>query len=303
MNKLIPYLVMIGALACLTSSPVIVRYAQAEAVPSVMIAGSRMVFASILVTPFVWHGYRAEVTAISRQNAILLVGAGIWMALNGMLVISSLEHIPILANQMLASTAPIWAALVETTWLKARFHGLLWAGVALVIVGSLIISGPMGVDQALSPLGIGLALASAVCAALYAVLGRRVRPSISLVPYMWIVYGVGGIFSVGYMLMSGINLWGYSPAGLGWIAASTLIVQLLGFSGMAFALAHLPATLIVLLTRSVAVTSAILAFFLFLEVPSRWQIVGSIILFLGIVSAVVGQEVGNRSTKRKLQLQ
>lgn len=292
----LPYLAVLGALLCLTLSPIIVRYAQFEGIPSILIAGSRMLLAAILITPVVLSRYWEQLKHLTRRDVFFLTLTGIWMCLNGILVIISLEHIPVLINQILASTAPIWAALIEVMWLKTRFHPLILVGITLVIGGSLVISLPQfsGDQVNTSLLGIVLALLSAICGAIYTAFGRYSRTKVSTVPYLWIVYGTGGLFALPIMMITQVQITGYSLAGYGWIGVSTIFVQLLGFSGMAFALGYFPATLIVLMTRSVALSSAILAFFLFTEVPSPLQIVGSLILFFGIASAILGQEINRQ---------
>lgn len=292
----LPYLVVLGALLCLSLSPIIVRYAQAEDVPSILIAGSRMILASLIVMPVAISRYGEQLRQLTRRDIVFLTLTGVWMSLNGMLVIISLEHIPVLINQILASTAPIWAALIEIIWLKARFHPLIWVSIALVIGGSLVISLPQFTGDQLntSLFGIVLALLSAICGAIYTAFGRYSRAKVSTVPYLWIVYGTGGLFALPIMLIMQVPITGHSLAGYGWIAVSTILVQLLGFSGMAYALGYFPATLIVLVTRSVALTSAILAFLLFAEIPGPVQIVGSLILFVGIASAVLGQEISRQ---------
>lgn len=294
-QKLVNYLVVIVSLLFLSLSPIIVRYAQAEHVPSILIAGSRMTLAALLITPIVLRYYLPELRAITRHDIFLLALTGIWMSTNGILVIISLEHIPVLTNQMLASTAPIWAALIEVTWLKARLHPLIWLGIGLVVAGSLLITilQPGGDKTDVSLLGVALALLSAICGAIYTAIGRRVRPKVSIMPYLWVVYGVGGIFALSIVILLHVQVWGYSTSGYAWIGVSTVLVQLLGFSGMAYALAFFPATVIVLSTRAVAIPASILAFLLFAEVPSWVQIIGSIILFAGIISAIAGQEMAD----------
>jgi drug/metabolite transporter (DMT)-like permease len=286
---------MIGSVILLSFSAIIVRYAQGEGVPSILIAGSRMLLASILITPLVLTRYLPELRALERRHVLLLMLTGIWMSVNGMLVILSLEHIPVLTNQMLASTAPIWAAFIEVTWLKARLHPLIWFGTGLVIAGGFIISLPQSNTTGhVSLFGVALALISAVCGAIYNALGRRVRPHVTIIPYLWVVYGCGGLFAFAIVLVLNIQLTGYSAAGYGWIALSTLMVQLVGFSGMAYALGYFPATVVVLTTRGATVWTAFLAFLFFAEAPTIVQVTGSAVLFGGIVVAVVGQEVTER---------
>lgn len=288
-----PYVTLLGSLACLSLSPIIVRYAQDEGIPSILIAGSRMLLAALIITPFMLVHYRDQIRRLQSSDLFFLTLTGIWMSINSMLVIISLEHIPVLINQILASTAPIWAALIESVWLKTRFHRLIWLGIVLVMVGSFIISLPqLTVDNSQTSLmGIGLALISAVCGAIYTAFGRHSRTRVAIMSYLWIVYGTGGAFAFLVVLLMQVPVIGYSLEGYGWIVASTLLVQLLGFSGIGFTLGYLPATLVVITTRSVALTSALLAFFLFSEMPTSWQIIGSLVLFCGIVCAVIGLEI------------
>ena len=86
----------------------------------------------------------------------------------------------------------------------------------------------------------------------------------------------------------------YAFAILLWLLMLTLVPQLIGHSMFNFTLGYLPATLISISTQTVVVTSSILAFFIFDEVPLPLQILGSAVIVTGVLLAIWGQAKAKR---------
>ena len=194
------YGLMVGALTILSFSPIVVRLAQGEGIPTPLIAGGRMLLAAMIVTPLIMLRYQAQLQRLTRSDIGMVILTGIWMSLNGLLVILSLERTSVFTNQVFASTAPVWVAIFEVMILKARLTTSIWIGLLLVLLGGglVALSGLGGATSSTRSVeGDALALVSALCGAVYLTLGRRVRRKVSILPYIWIVYGSGGLFCNG----------------------------------------------------------------------------------------------------------
>ena len=68
-----------------------------------------------------------------------------------------------------------------------------------------------------------------------------------------------------------------------------VLSQLIGHSGMNYALRYLPATIIGVSAQLIVISSAILAFFIFAEIPTIFQVIGSGIIIIGVIFAIRGQ--------------
>ncbi|NDJ63154.1 MAG: DMT family transporter, partial [Chloroflexi bacterium] len=138
-------------------------------------------------------------------------------------------------------------------------------------------------------LGGGLALAGAMAVAVYLVIGRTVRAKLSLLPYIWLVYGVAAVFLTVLLPVTGTPLTGYSPDGYLWILVLALVPQLIGHSSFNYALRYVSATYVGVATQLEPISSAIAAFILLGEVPLELQIYGSGLVLVGVTLATLGQ--------------
>jgi drug/metabolite transporter (DMT)-like permease len=163
-------------------------------------------------------------------------------------------------------------------------------GLAVAIVGGLLIAltGTGSAARSDDPLlGGALSLIGAITVAVYLIIGRKLRPRLPLVPYIWSVYGIAALLLGAIALVSGMTFTGYSANAYLWLLALGVIPQLIGHSSFNYALAYLPATYISLATQVEPIGSAIFAFILFAEMPQPLQIVGSVVILIGVSIATL----------------
>jgi drug/metabolite transporter (DMT)-like permease len=142
---------------------------------------------------------------------------------------------------MLVSTVPLWVALLSPLTIKEPITRPVVVGMLLALLGGAIVgvsdscawqSGqfvcPSWADfvRGQAFLGDLLALVGAVTAAGYLLIGRRLRSSISLLSYVFLVYGMAGIVLVTLALGSGATFSGYAPQIYLWLALLALIRSL-----------------------------------------------------------------------------
>ena len=130
-----------------------------------------------------------------------------------------------------------------------------------------------------------LALAGAWAVTGYLILGRRLRAKISLIPYIFLVYGISALGLVVVMFLAGQSPLGYPLQAYVWIFLLALIPQIIGHSTFNWALGYLPAAFVAVTTLGEPVGSAILAFFFLQETPSMVMIAGGVLILFGIYLA------------------
>jgi drug/metabolite transporter (DMT)-like permease len=292
--KLSPLWSLVIAIIAFSFAGVLLRLAQGAGVPSLVIASSRLLLSALIVTPLVLTRYRQEVANLSRREILLAIGAGALAGAHFVSLIISLEHTTVLLNQVIINTGPIWVALMEYFFLKTRFKGSLYISLGIALLGGLLIaaSGFSAESEAHGDnimLGNLLALVASIMGAIYLILGRSVRQKVSLLPYIWIVYGSGGIAALIAVIFSGTPLLGYGLEGYFWILMVTIVPQLIGHSMFNFALGYMPATLVALSGQVISFTAGMLAFFLFNESPTPLELIGSLIIVGGVVLAIRAQ--------------
>lgn len=295
-----PALVLTIALGAGSFAAIFIRAAQNAGMPSHLIATGRMLIAAVILTPVVMRKYRADLARLERRDILMAMFAGFWLATHFLIMITALETVTIMIFTVILNTGPLWVALLERTFLKATLNRGVWIGLLITISGGAFIAVTTGNSgealQGNSVCGIILTMIAAVASAAYITIGRGVRSKISLLPYIWIVFSMGGIVGLLFVLMTGTPVFGHSPESYFWLLMLTLIPQLVGHSGFNYALGYFSATFISLSGQILTVTAAVAAFIFFGEVPTIMQITGSIIIALGVVIAIMAR---NRSARKR----
>ena len=130
-----------------------------------------------------------------------------------------------------------------------------------------------------------LALAGAWTVSGYLMIGRKLRTKISLIPYVFLVYGMSAVALIFIMLVAGHSGLGYPARTYGWIFLLAAFPQLIGHSTYNWVLRYIPATLVAITTLVEPIGSAILAYFVLRETPSNGVLFGGLLILLGIYLA------------------
>jgi drug/metabolite transporter (DMT)-like permease len=298
------WLVLLAGVVAASCAAIFIRYAQAEGIPSLAIAAGRLIVASLLLVPLAFTRHWHDIQRISRRDWLLIIVAGIFLAIHFASWVSSLEYAAVLISVVLVTTGPIWVALLEAVFLRARIGIIVVVGILIAVVGGIIIGVPSGGEgvtfDTQTLIGGGLALIGAIMVSVYVVIGRIVRGRVAVLPYIALVYAVAALVLIAALVVTQTPVTGYSAAGYGWIVIMGLVPQLIGHSAFNYALGYLPATVVSISTQVESIGSAIVAFLLFNEIPTEIQIIGSLVLAVGVTIAIIGQ---GRSTALAPRLQ
>jgi drug/metabolite transporter (DMT)-like permease len=294
-----PYAVLlIGILGATFAAPFI-KMTQQTGMPSPLIAAGRLLLAATIYTPFILTRYRGELAKLSSRDLLLAIFAGVWIASHFILLITALEYTSVLINQVIVNTGPIWAAILERFFLRSRLSRTVWLGMMVSFVGGGVIAlaGASNPSQELAnpTWGNTLALLGAVAGAAYLTIGRSVRMKVSLWPYVWIVFGTGGIFALLYVFATGTPITGHPPESYFWLVMLTIAAQLIGHASFNFSVGYLPAAIVTLAGQVVTVTAGIAGYFLFDEVPTVLELVGCAIIVTGVLMAIQGRRQKRKS--------
>ncbi len=294
----LPFAILIAILAVSTAS-IFIRFAQNDGVPSLVIAALRLTFATAILTPVALTRHLDEIKRFTLTEVLLGVFSGIFLAVHFATWITSLEYTSVASSVVFVATGPLWVALFSPMLLKEHLARTAIVGLALSIVGGAIIglsdacswSGGFScpdlqnIMQGRAMWGNFLALAGAWAVTGYLIIGRKLRAGMSLVPYIFLVYGMASIALIVIMFVSGNTPFGYAPKAYGWILLLAILPQLVGHSTYNWALKYLPAALVAVTTLGEPIGSAILAFFLLNETPAITTIIGGVLILAGIYLA------------------
>jgi drug/metabolite transporter (DMT)-like permease len=293
----LPFALLTAILAVSTSS-IFIRFAQADA-PSLVIAALRLSCAALLLAPVAWTRHRAELTQLTRKELLLGIVSGIFLAAHFGTWISSLEYTTVASSVVFVSTGPLWVAILSPVLLNERLRGAAVAGLVVAILGGAIIglsdvcawsSGfqcpQLGqIMEGGAMWGNFLALIGAWTVSGYLIIGRKLRAKMSLIPYIFLVYGMCAIALLVTMFLAGQSPLGYPAQTYGWIFLLAAFPQLIGHSTYNWVLRYIPATLVAVVTLVEPIVSAILAYFILRESPSAGVLLGGLLILIGIYLA------------------
>ena len=287
------YIVLAIGLLASSLAAVFIRLAQDAGIPSLLIAAGRLTIATLILTPITLQRHRHVFHSLTRRDLTFIVISGAFLAIHFITWITSLELTSVLISVVLVSTAPLWIAILEQFFLNIHLSRTVLFSLLMAITGGIIISLPTGNPQLQlgSNLFLGslMALAGAVAIAVYLVIGRNIRAKMPLLPYIWMVYGLAAVLTSFVVLLSATPVTGYEPQGYLWVLAIALIPQLIGHSAFNFALRHLPATLVGVIGQLEPAGSTMMAVVLFNEIPHAIQLIGSVVVVVGVILAILSQ--------------
>jgi drug/metabolite transporter (DMT)-like permease len=289
-------LILVMGVFAIASSSIFIRYAQAEGMSSLLIGAARLIISALLVTPIVIMRHRDDLARLTRSDWLWASVGGFFLAIHFAAWVSSLEYTSVLISTVVVTSSVIWVALLEFIFLKVLPTRLVLLGLVVAVAGGVIIAlGSVGgtseqpIDSGRNLIGILLSLVGSIAVAVYFVVGRKLRTVLPIIPYVWVIYGIGGIILGTIVILRGEKILGFENVGYLWLLCCAIFPQLIGHSSLNYAVGYLPATLVSMITQLEPIGSAILAFFLFQEVPLPVQILGSVVLLCGVMMASFGQ--------------
>jgi len=127
-----------------------------------------------------------------------------------------------------------------------------------------------------------LALSGAISVSGYLLIGRFLRARISLLAYIFMVYGIAALFLSLLMIVTSKSPFGYPSITYLWIFMLALVPQVIGHSTYNWALKFLPASIVAILTLGEPVGTTILAIIILGEYPGIINLFGMMLILAGI---------------------
>jgi len=281
-------------------TPIAIRITQGEGVPSLVIVFIRLWLVSVALFPIIWVRYRKRLLSLTVRQLALTGVAGFWLAMNLFMLFISLEYASVLASSVLRRTTPLWIILPEIVLFGAVFSRRFWVSLGMTILGVMIIGfgGLTAIDSGTNPL-LGAAMASfgAVCFGIYLLIGRKLNNAMPPLLYSFMVFLSSAIVTTLLIIITQTPITGYSASGYMWVLIVTLLAQVLGQIFINIGLQIFTATAMAILLQIGVVVSAVIALFVFGEIPSVIQVIGSALVIGGVVMATIEQ--AQREQKRK----
>jgi drug/metabolite transporter (DMT)-like permease len=284
-----PLVLTLALLGVSLSGPLVrLSHAHPLAIASWRLGFSLLVIGAALAITGEWRQWRR----VSRRELGVALGAGTMLALHFWSWNSSVALTSVAASVVLVNTQPVVVALLSVVWLREPPSRRQWTGIAIAMVGALIVALPDVLatrsNAALHPdavLGDLLALVGALTAAIYFVAGRRLRATLDLWPYVGLVYGSCFIVLLVLCAVTQAPVAPQPTRELAIFAALALGPMLLGHTGLNWALKHSPAYVVNLTLLGEPLGATMIAALLpgIREIPGPATFVGGAVVLAGIL--------------------
>jgi drug/metabolite transporter (DMT)-like permease len=266
------------ALLGVSLSGPLVRLSQAHplAIAAWRLAFSLVVIAVALLVSGEWRQW----ARLSWREGAIAGGAGGMLALHFWSWNTSVGLTSVAASVVLVNTQPVVVALLSVLWLRESPTRRQWTGIAVAMLGALIVALPDLVAPAATA-----ARPRALTAATYFVAGRRLRGTLDLWAYVGLVYGSCLVALLLLVFLTGAPLLPQPPRELAIFAGLALGPMLLGHTGLNWALKRSPAYVVNLTLLGEPVGATLIAALLpgIREIPAPLTFVGGAIVFVGIL--------------------
>jgi len=288
-----PYFAVVVGVIALSTSAIFVKLASGA--PAGIIAFYRLAFAALLMLPTILFKYRDELKMISRRDWGLTAISGVFLALHFIVWFESLNYTSVASSVVLVTLQPIFAFIGTYFFFGERFSIAAVISMFITLIGSIIIGWGDFQISGLALFGDALALLGAITVTAYFLLGQRLRRSMSLIAYTFIVYGISALVLLVYNLILNNDFVGYTLDHWGWFLALAIIPTFFGHTLFNWALKWLSTSTISMAIVFEPIGATALAYLILDEIVTPTQWLGGTIVIFGLFLFIV-------STTRKKQV-
>jgi drug/metabolite transporter (DMT)-like permease len=286
LKKNLPYLALALGIFSQTLSPFFVRWA-GNNVPGPVFAFYRMGIGGLLITYFFIKSVRGT-GFWTYKNLLFPVLGGICTACDLSLWNTGIHRTSIANATLMSNTAPVWVVLASLVLFREKFRKSFWLGLVLAMGGAAIVLSYDFIRQPHLSVGDLFSLASGIFYGGYYLSTQNGRKRLSVIQYLWVMSATASLILLTFSLIMGYQIIGYSPQTYASFIGAGVVVQCIAYVGVAYALGHLPASVVSPTIILQPVLSALLAIPVFGEsfIPIQW---------LGMASVLTGVYLINHS--------
>ena len=257
--------------------------------PALTIAFYRLLFTTLLIFPFLvfYKKTRDELKNLSRRNFFFMIVIGIVLAAHFALWITSLRYTSIASSVILVTAHPILVGPISHFFYNEKLSRINSVGITISLAGVVIlVLGNYGLGSfTLDTLeGNILAILGGIAAGLYILGGRKIRKSVSIATYAFIVYFFGTLTMLGICLFINSPITDIGQRNLQIIFLMAIVSGIFGHTLYNWSLRHIRASVASVALLGEPLGSTILAFIIpwLNQKPSVYTIYGGTIILVGI---------------------
>src|SRR5690625_1322489 len=240
-----------------------------------------------MMLPIIILKYKEELKSIKKRDWILATLSGVFLALHFILWFESLNYTSVASSVVLVTLQPVFAFIGTYFFFGERFSAATVISMFITLLGSFIIGWGDLQISGLALLGDILALLGAVTVTGYFLLGQKLRRSLSLITYTFIVYSSSALTLLIYNVILGSNFVKFAPNTWVWFLALAIIPTFFGHSLLNWALKWVSTSTISMAVVFEPIGASILAYIILKENVTWSQWLGGTIVIFGLFLFIV----------------
>jgi len=281
-----PILILTIGIFGVSTGAIFARLADA---PALVTAAYRLGLAALIIAPLAAWKARDELRNLSLREYKLAVLSGFFLALHFASWISSLDYTAIANSVVLVNTIPLWVGLLTPLIANDRLSKATIISIIVSVIGGGIIGLGDFATGGQALLGDLLAIIGAICAAVYLLLGRNLRPKLSLISYIAICYGSAALFLWLAVIALQLPISGYDTQTFAAFWAMALVSQIIGHSSYNWALKWFSTGFVAVALLGEPIGSTIMAYLIFGEGLTWSKFIGGLFILSAIYVAAMGE--------------
>ena len=283
-RKLNPYIPIIIGVISISLSAIFVKLAEAE---SGVIAFYRMLFSVLIMSPLFFLKYKHELKSLNKKDWLFTSVAGVFLAFHFILWFESLNYTSVASSTVLVTLQPIFALAGTYLFFKEKISVKAIIATIFAISGSVLIA--WGDFRISGDAFYGDVLALIACALItgYFLFGQEVRKRLSLITYTMVVYSVSTIVLFLYVLVVDQSFGPYDSDEWVLFLLLAIVPNLLGHNLFNWAIKYVSTNIISISILFEPIGATILAFIIFGEYLTYTQVLGGIVIIVGITAFVL----------------
>lgn len=281
-----PYIALFISIVSVSFAAILIKLSSAE---PLSIAFYRLLFTVILILPFVvfFKKTREEIRKIPIKTLFIMIGIGFILAAHFAFWITSLKYTSVASSVILVTAHPILVGPVSHFFFKEKLSKINAIGIIASVVGvTILVMGnrQLGSQTIDTIEGNILAILGGVMAGLYILGGRKIRKTVSVASYAFVVYSISALVLLVLCIVFKSELLDISVTDFQIFIAMAIIAGLLGHTLYNWSLKHVRASLasVALLGEPLGSTVWAMIIPAIGQIPSKYTVFGGAIILIGI---------------------
>jgi len=283
----LPYLALLVGMFAISTSAILIRHSVSE---PLVIGTYRQAFATFIFFPFLISDKAQEIRSQSYRTIMEMSLTGILLGAHFSFFITSVKETSVAASVLLATCHVVYVAILGWVFFGESLSKKAIFGTFVALFGILILFGGDLLDNPGNFRGNIFAFISGILAGLYYLSGRKLRKTISLPTYAFVVYFFSFLTMYITVLFQNLKYTNMPVEEIQLFLLMALIPTLLGHTMQNWALGYLPAYIVSISLLAEPIGSGLLAWLFFQEIPSIGVISGGFVVIFGLYIVILAEE-------------